>query len=185
MYSNIDSDGYDVGFIDSIIDHRVDDAVITKKTSPLKNKSKKIPTITTDGWDLKIKWCDGTTTWSSLVYLKEADPVLVADYAVQHNLVDAPAFVWWVPHVLRKRDRIVNNVKVGIRRMETKFGVHVPRTVDEAHKLDKENDNDFWTKAINKEMANAKVAFTFLQPNLLQLVIRKLNATLFLMLKWT
>ena len=86
---------------------------------------------------------------------------------------------------LRKRDRIVNNVEVGIRRMETKFGVQVPRTVDEAHKLDKENDNDFWTKAINKEMANAKVAFTFLQPNLLQLVIRKLNATLFLMLKWT
>ena len=43
LYSNIDSDGYDVGFIDSIIDHRVDDNIATKKTSPLKNKSKRFP----------------------------------------------------------------------------------------------------------------------------------------------
>eukprot|EP00978_Attheya_sp_CCMP212_P034405 scaffold143909_cov63-Attheya_sp.AAC.1 len=37
----------------------------------------------------------------------------------------------------------------------------MPHSVDEALRLDRENDNDLWTKAIEKEMKNVRVAFEF------------------------
>jgi len=39
-----------------------------------------------------------------------------------------------------------------------KYGIAVPRTVNEAYALVKANGNDFWAKAIEKEMGNVMVA---------------------------
>jgi hypothetical protein len=44
-----------------------------------------------------------------------------------------------------------------------KFGIAIPRTVEEAYKL--ENGNDYWAKAITKEMTNVQVAFQVLNKN--------------------
>ena len=46
--------------------------------------------------------------------------------------------------------------------MTHKFGIKVPTTVEEALTLDKENGNDLWWKAIQKEMSEVKVAFKIL-----------------------
>ena len=46
--------------------------------------------------------------------------------------------------------------------MTHKFGIKVPLTVEEALALDKENGNDIWWKAIQKEMCTVKVAFKIL-----------------------
>ena len=40
-----------------------------------------------------------------------------------------------------------------------KFGVKFPHSVDKAYKLDKMNGNDYWHKAIEKEMSRVCVAF--------------------------
>ena len=42
--------------------------------------------------------------------------------------------------------------------MTHKFGIKVPKTVKEAVALDKENGNDLWCKAIQKEMSAVKEA---------------------------
>ena len=46
--------------------------------------------------------------------------------------------------------------------MTHKFGIKVPKTVEEALALDKENGNDLWWKVIQKEMSAVKVAFKIL-----------------------
>ena len=46
--------------------------------------------------------------------------------------------------------------------MTHKFGIKLPKTVEEALALDKENGNDLWWKAIQKEMSAVKVAFKIL-----------------------
>lgn len=43
-----------------------------------------------------------------------------------------------------------------------KFGIRVPRDVNEACQLDAENGNTFWQDAILKEYNNVKVAFELL-----------------------
>ena len=46
--------------------------------------------------------------------------------------------------------------------MTHKFGMKVPKPVEEALPLDKENRNDLWWKAMQKEMSAVKVAFQIL-----------------------
>ena len=56
----------------------------------------------------------------------------MAEYSVTDKIADEPAFNWWVRHVLRKRDRIINKVKPGYLRKTHKDGIHVLRSVTEA-----------------------------------------------------
>jgi hypothetical protein len=58
-----------------------------------------------------IEWKDGTTSWETLASLKESYPVQVAEYALAAGISDEPAFKWWVPHILKKRDRIIAKIK--------------------------------------------------------------------------
>ena len=55
--------------------------------------------------------------------------------------MNEPAFKWWVPHVLKKSNHIVQAMKSMVRKGHTKFGVEVPKTVEEAFLLDKKNGN--------------------------------------------
>jgi hypothetical protein len=78
-----------------------------------------------------------------------------------------PAFNYWVPHVLKKRDRIISLVKKRQTRYlkrTHKFGIEVPKSIDDALELDKKNGNTLWADAIAKEMKNVRVAFKIL-PN--------------------
>ncbi len=61
-------------------------------------------------------------------------------------------FSWWVPYTLRKRNVIVPAVTARARKTTHKYGILVPRNVEHAHRLDKENGNDYWAKSLQKEM---------------------------------
>ena len=39
------------------------------------------------------------------------------------NIEDEPVFSWWVPFVLRKRDRIISAVNSHVRKATHKFGI--------------------------------------------------------------
>jgi len=62
---------------------------------------------TAKGWHLCIQWKDGTTSWERLADLKESHPIDVAECAVTQGIDHEPAFCWWAPHTLKKRDRII------------------------------------------------------------------------------
>jgi hypothetical protein len=56
-------------------------------------------------------WHDGTSSLVPLREMKDSFPVQTAEYAVAHKLSQEPAFKWWVNHVLRKHQRIVEKSK--------------------------------------------------------------------------
>ena len=85
----------------------------------------------------------------------------MAEYAKANQLDDEPAFCWWVPYTLRKRDAILSSVKARVRKTNIKYGIKVPRTQKEAIAFDQENGNTFWQDAIDLEMNTIMPGFDF------------------------
>jgi hypothetical protein len=117
---------------------------------------------TTKGWKLCCEWADGSTSWEPLRNLKESNPIQVAEYAQQRNLLHEPAFAWWAKEVLRRRKRIIQKVKTRYWQRTHKFGIRLPKSIEEAIALDSENGNTLWYDAIQKEVKNVMCAFKFL-----------------------
>jgi Reverse transcriptase (RNA-dependent DNA polymerase) len=163
MFAQVDDEGRRHLLLKEICDHRkgtdavaIDDAMITTRSGTKRRKQ------TTKGWDLLVEWKDGSSNWLPLKDLKESYPVEIAEYAVANRIADEPAFAWWVPYVLRKRNRIISKVKQSKSRYlqrTHKFGFRIPKSVEEARQIDEENGNHLWWEAILKEMKNVRPAF--------------------------
>ena len=94
--------------------------------------------------------------------MKESNPVDVAEYVTAREIQDEPAFAWWVPYTLRKRDIIVSAVSSRVRKCSHKYGIEISTSITHAKRIDQKNGNTFWTDAILKEMKNVGIAFTIL-----------------------
>jgi len=160
MFAQVDEDGNRYTLLDSIIDHRVDgtelkdeDAFITSKNGGKRRKQ------TTRGWEILLQWKDGSTTWEAMKDIHSAYPVQLAEYALQKGIADAPAFAWWLPYVIKKRNRIIAKTKSKYWTRTHKFGIRLPHSVEEALAVDRENGDTLWWDAICKEMKNVRIAF--------------------------
>jgi hypothetical protein len=88
----------------------------------------------------------------------------VAEYALANQIAHEPDFDWWLHDALRRKKRLIKLSQTRFLRPQYKYGICVPRNVEEALKFDLENGNKFWELAIAKEMKNVRVAFKFLEP---------------------
>ena len=61
--------------------------------------------------------------------------------------------------MLRRHNKIIVKVKAKYWRTTHKFGIRVPKYVDEVLEIDKENVNTLWYNAIQKDMKNVCVDF--------------------------
>lgn len=166
MYAQVDANGHTHTLLDAITDFSRNSNAISKEDMYIQTKSgQRRMRKSTIGWDLLVAWKDGSEEWIPLKVLKESHPVEVAEFAVARGIDDKAAFKWWVPFVLRKRDRIISAVTSRVIKNSHKYGVEIPRTIEEAYKLDEKNGNSFWRDAINREMENLKVAFDILKDN--------------------
>ena len=43
------------------------------------------------------------------------------------------------------------------------FGIRIPKNTQEAHAIDKENDNNLWDDAMAKDMSNVRIAFRLMK----------------------
>jgi hypothetical protein len=119
---------------------------------------------TTQGWKFLVEWSNGLRQWMDLKLLKESNPVQVAEYANSRNIDEEPAFAWWVPYVLRKRDAIVSAVNSRVLRTSHKHGIELLTSVTSAIAIDQKNKNMLWQDALKKEMGNVCIAFEILGP---------------------
>ena len=108
IYSQLDNEGRKILAFGDIIYHRKDKSVLTKEDgfTQLSDGHKKCKQ-TTRGWQVLVEWKDETTTWMDLKDIKEANLVELAEYVVSSRIDDKPAFTWWVPYTLKKRERII------------------------------------------------------------------------------
>ena len=81
---------------------------------------------TTQGWSFLVRWKDGTESWVKLAELKDSYPVDVAEFAKSRSLVPDPAFAWWVPHTIRRRNAILSVVKARFKKKTHKYGIEIP-----------------------------------------------------------
>ena len=161
----VDHEGYSTTLIAGIIDYKKDPSVAIPKSDKwvTTRRGGRRMRRTTVGWKLLVQWKDGTESWIPLKDLKESHPVETAEFAKARGIDDEVAFAYWVPYTLKKRDAIIHAVTMRARKISTKYGIKVPRSVKEAYELDDESGKRFWTDAIRLEMTNVGIAFEILE----------------------
>ena len=56
------------------------------------------------GWKWLVRWKGSEISWNSLKDIKVGDPIIEAKYDVANKFPTEPAFSWWAPDTLRRRD---------------------------------------------------------------------------------
>ncbi len=85
----------------------------------------------------------------------------VAKYGLANKILEEPAFCWWVRHILKKCDRIIEKVKARYWERTHKYGAPLSKSVAEALRMDRETGVDFWQRSIEEGMKNIDCAFEF------------------------
>ena len=149
--------------MEAILDHKRDGTAVPMADKFFNTKQGKLTQRhTTVGWSFLIKWKNGPKEWVNLKVLKESNPVDVAEYVTVRGIEQEPAFAWWVPYTLCKRDVILSYVYLLARIASHKYGIEISTSIASARKIDEKNGNDYLMTEINKEMTNIGIAFTIL-----------------------
>ena len=113
---------------------------------------------TTKGWEMLIEWKDGSTNWVSLKDIKESYLVQVTEFALDTRISMEPAFAWWSHSCSRREIEywLRSSQRIGLGPTSL---VHIPKSVEEAKKIDEQNGDTLWWDAICKEMKNVRPAF--------------------------
>ena len=160
MFASVDEEGHRHLLLDSIVDVRKSkDAISKEDAHVMSSNGVKRRRETTKGWDVLCQWKDGSTTWNKLKDVKDSFPVQLAEYAVNNKVEDEPAFAWWVPHTLKKKARIISKIKSKYWEKTHKYGIRIPKSVQDAIRMDAQNGNTLWWDAIMLEMKNVRPAF--------------------------
>ena len=159
MYSQCDTEGNQYLLLKEIVDWRKDDTAIGRDDMYVQSGANRHLRKTTKGWQLCVEWKDGTTSWERLADLKESNPVEVAEYAVAQGIHEEPAFLWWVPYTIQRRNRIIAAVNNRYHKRTHKFGIEVPKTYDDCVRIDLANGNTLWQDAVRQEMSKVRIAF--------------------------
>ena len=149
MLTQVDSNGFSLVLMEGIIDYKRDNSIATPKTEKYitTRSGQRRLQKTMAGWKLLVKWRDQSESWVKLAELKESHPMETAEFAKSRGIDDKAAFIWWVPHTLRKRNAIIE----------------IPTSVEHVMEIDWRNGNTMWRDALALEMFNVGVAFEILE----------------------
>jgi hypothetical protein len=162
MYAQCDIESRQYNLMEGIVDRKTDGHSVEPADMYIKHGSNKKLRKTTKGWNLCVEWKDGTASWERLEDLKESNHVEVSQYASAKSLLYYPDFVWWAPHVLKKRSRIIASVTKCYHKWTHNFGIEVTKSWDDCVRLDKDNYNTIWQDTVSKETKNVRIVFKIL-----------------------
>ena len=61
---------------------------------------------------------------------KESSPIEVAEFVMSRNIADEMTFAWWVPYVLRKRNRSISSIYSRVKKATHKLGIDIPKRME-------------------------------------------------------
>jgi hypothetical protein len=113
-----------------------------------------------------IEWVNAEITKEPLTIIAADDPVSCAIYARENGLLDKPGWKRF-KHIAKqekKFTRMVNQAKLTSYNTAPryKYGFEVPRTYEEALRLDKRNGNTKWADAAKFELTQIDDYHTFI-----------------------
>jgi len=82
---------------------------------------------------------------------------------MSNHLDDKPAFKWWVKQTLHRKSNFMKTARKCYFKCTHKFGVRLPKTMEEALDIDRITKTTFWRDAIQNKMKNNRQAFEFLE----------------------
>jgi hypothetical protein len=93
IYAQVDDKGRQYNVLSELIDHRKNStAMMAEEDSYNTTQGHHYPKQTIMGWEIRIKWKDGLTSWEYLKNLKEANLVKTSKYVITHSLASGPTF---------------------------------------------------------------------------------------------
>ena len=108
-------------------------------------------------WNVQVEWENGEITTEPMTVIAADDPVTVAIYAKENGLLDQPGWKRFKSIAKRQKkfERMANQAKMRSFNLSPryKYGFEVPRTYDQAIKLDQRNNNTKWQEAVKIELA--------------------------------
>jgi len=116
-------------------------------------------------YNIMVEWENGEITTEPLAVIAADDPVTCAIYARENGLLDEPGWKRFKSIAKREKKfiRMVNQAK--LRSFNTapryKYGFEVPRTYDQALRLDSRNGNNLWADAVALELKQITEYDTF------------------------
>jgi hypothetical protein len=132
---------------------------------PLRNTH---PEYKGSAYNVLVLWEDGSETYEPLDIIIKDDPVSVAKYAAENNLLDKPGWkrVRHIAKNQKKLERMVNQARLAHNHGRSSapsysFGIKVPRNVKQALQYDEENGNTLWQDAMSLEIGNVQAYNTF------------------------
>jgi hypothetical protein len=107
-------------------------------------------------YNVLVQWEDGTETYEALDQVRKDDPVTVAKYAVDNNLLDTDGWKL-LRHIAKnqkKLDRMLRQSNLASMRRGPfyMFGIQVPRSDHEANALNTHNRNMKWADLRKAEL---------------------------------
>ena len=81
----------------------------------------------------------------------------MAEYTKGNRIYEDPAFQWWVPYIIKKREVILSAVKARTRHAQVKYGIQIPRSNAEAKRLDDAAGNTLWQNSRALEMGGNRL----------------------------
>ena len=70
--------------------------------------------------------------WVPVKDLKDRNPNTPAKYAIANIILEELAFAWWVSFCLNKQNRITSKIKSKYWQTTHKYGIRLPKMVEEA-----------------------------------------------------
>ena len=111
-------------------------------------------------YNVCIEWENGERSYEPLKSIKASDPITLALYAKENNLLDTDGWKELRPYAKRtkKMIRTINQIKLRSFRTAPRYqyGFQVPQNYEEACRFDERNGNDKWTEATKLEMGQMK-----------------------------
>ena len=80
--------------------------------------------------------------WENPKGLKESNPIEVVEYAVVKFIVDKKTVE--VTLLPQEKEKILYKVKFHYWKRAHKFGVQLPKKVDELYQIDKDSGTEYW-----------------------------------------
>ena len=102
-------------------------------------------------FNVKMLWETGLVTYEPLHWLAKDIPVKLAQYAIEHNLLDTSGWKRFKRYARQQRqmERLIKQAKLRSfsLRPKYKYGFEVPRDYDHVLQLDQQNGNMKWFDA--------------------------------------
>ena len=81
----------------------------------------------------------------------------MTNFSKIHGINEEESFAWWIPYVERKRKAIISKLKYKYWQRTHKYGIKIPKSVNEAYEFDEENVNKLCTGGIKEEMNKVRL----------------------------